>query len=202
VLREYGRYLTWLEGKHEVALEALERAAVLDPLDLNVRCARGYVHYNAGDLQRASAEFSDILAVEQDYAAAHYGLGETYLCLNRPDEAIAEFERAIQLAGRGTVIISLLAHAYGLTGRVGECKQLIAELEDRVAVGHGSELCVGSAYAGLDDRDKAFEWWDLGVRERDPQMIYLTGATLLDRYKSDHRFKDLLEKMGLGHFNR
>jgi tetratricopeptide (TPR) repeat protein len=201
-LLAYGRYLTWLEGNHEAALEAYERALVLNPLDMMGRCLRAYAHYNAGDLERAFAEFTDILAVEPNSALAHYGVGDTYLCSGRLDEAIPELKRAIELGGRASLYIGALARTYGLSGRVDECKQLIEELESRIATGSGAYLNTGIAHSGLGDLDTAFEWWNRGVRERDLQMIYLVHAPMVDPYRSDPRFKELLEKMGLGHFNR
>ena len=54
-------------------------------------------------------------------------------------------------------------------------------------------------YLGLGDVDKTFKWLEKALEERDGNMIYFTAPILFDPIRSDPRYKQLLEKMGLGH---
>jgi len=199
--RWHGFYLAWLEGEYAEAIEAYERAVKLNPLDLGLKCVLGYAHYVAGDLERALAEFEGVLKVDESFGVAHYGVGDVYAVLGRTDDAIARIERSLELTGRSAFSLGLLGHQYGIAGRVNETRQLIAELEDRVAQEGWCHQPIAAAYMGLGDQEKVFEWLDQGVREKDPLMIHLTGP-LFNSYRSDPRFQNILHRMGLGHFNK
>ncbi|MGD8360704.1 MAG: hypothetical protein PVJ04_04685 [Gemmatimonadota bacterium] len=121
--------------------------------------------------------------------------------LGRSDEAFEAFERGFELGGRAIYAVGALAWVYGSVGRVADAERVIAELEDRVAQGQGSELAIAWGWAGLGDRDRMYEWFERGIRERDAKMLYPSSAHQVDKYRSEPRFRALLEQMGLGHFN-
>jgi hypothetical protein len=50
-------------------------------------------------------------------------------------------------------------------------------------------------YAGLNDKDQAFEWLDKAYEERSFSMTLLKAEAVLDHLRSDPRFKDLLQRM-------
>jgi hypothetical protein len=52
-------------------------------------------------------------------------------------------------------------------------------------------------YAGLNDKDQAFEWLHRAYEARSFGMTQLKVETVLDSLRSDPRFKDLLKRMGL-----
>jgi serine/threonine-protein kinase len=201
VLTWYAWYLTWLEGSYEEAIGVYERARESNPLDLSVRALEAYSRHAAGDLEGALAGFQEILAAREDFALAHYCSGEILGHLGRSDEAFEAFERGFELGGRAIYAVGALAWVYGSVGRVADAERVIAELEDRVAQGQGSELAIAWGWAGLGNRDRMYEWFERGIRERDPKMLYLSSAHQVDKYRSEPRFRALLERMGLGHFN-
>jgi len=51
-------------------------------------------------------------------------------------------------------------------------------------------------YAGLGEKDKAFEWLNRGYEERACCLIWLKTDQTLKGWRSDPRFKELLKKMG------
>ncbi len=97
--------------------------------------------------------------------------------------------------------MALLSFLYGLDGKPEEARPLIAELEMRSANGHSADMWIAVGYAGLGDADTMFERLEQGYRNHDPVMAYLSRTHEFDAYRSDPRFKALLERMGLGHLN-
>ncbi len=54
---------------------------------------------------------------------------------------------------------------------------------------------MGDAYAGVGDVDRAIEWYERGLGERSPNMIYLKVDSAADTVRSDPRFQALLQQM-------
>ena len=51
-------------------------------------------------------------------------------------------------------------------------------------------------YAGLGDRDKAFEWLEKARKERSGFLPFLKVEPALDLLRGDSRFHDLLRRIG------
>ena len=52
-------------------------------------------------------------------------------------------------------------------------------------------------YAGLGEKDQAFQWLEKAYNERDEGLIYLNVAPAWDRLRSDPCFQDLVRRVGL-----
>ena len=53
-------------------------------------------------------------------------------------------------------------------------------------------------YAGLGQKDKAFEFLEKAYQERSPDLAYFTKADLrMDSLRSDRRFRDFTRRIGL-----
>ena len=57
---------------------------------------------------------------------------------------------------------------------------------------------IATIYAGLGDKDKAFDFLEKAYQERSPDIPYFLKADLrIDNLRSDQRFQDLLRRVGL-----
>jgi hypothetical protein len=52
-------------------------------------------------------------------------------------------------------------------------------------------------YAGLGDKDKAFEWLERGYEDRSIFLVAFNVDPAFDSLRSDPRFADLLRRMNL-----
>ena len=55
----------------------------------------------------------------------------------------------------------------------------------------------GEAYARLGDSDRAFFWLEKAYQEHDHEILYMKNAPDLDGLRSNHRFAELVRKVGL-----
>ncbi len=52
-------------------------------------------------------------------------------------------------------------------------------------------------FAGLGEKDKAFEWLQKAYEDRSAYLVYLNVEPIWDSLRSDPRFTDLLQRMRL-----
>ena len=69
--------------------------------------------------------------MDPNFAVAHYELGQALVQKHMYDEAIAEFQRAIELSGHSGAFDSNLAYAYAVSGRKEEAMKIVKDLEAR-----------------------------------------------------------------------
>ncbi len=193
--------LALLERRHDLALVELEEAERLDPLDLQVKTQIGYVHHFRHDPDRAIGQFEKVVALEPAFAFAHYALGDACTQRGQFDRAIAEFNRAIELAGRTVNHVGVLAYAYGRSGHRDLALEHLNELRARAAGSYVSPMWIALVHLGLGDLDSVFLFLNRAFEERDGSLILITAALEFDEIRDDARFKGLLDRMGLGYLS-
>ena len=172
-------------GRVSEALHRLEEARRLDPLSLDVRTFLVLVQTDAERYKDAIESSQWVLAQDPDYPYAQLWLGRALCLAGRTDEALRVLER-LNAEGRNPYV----AYLYAVTGRRDEAEAMVAKNSDTP---HRQMLI----YAGLGDKDRAFEaleravdqnWWRAATWMIRPEMAILRG---------DPRVADLRKKMGL-----
>ena len=116
----------------------------------------------------------------------------------RLPEAIAEFQRALELEKENPEIWSGLGHAYELSGNRTEAQSVLDHLKELSAYSYVAPFDFAVIYAGLGEKDQAMAWLNRAYTERSYYMaVYLTTDARLDGLRSDPRFTDLLGRVGL-----
>ncbi len=85
-------------------------------------------------------------------------MGRAYEQKGKLPEAIAEFQRALDLEKDNTEIWSALGHAYALSGNRAEAQKILDRLKDLSAHSYVAPYNVAVIYAGLGEKDEAFVW--------------------------------------------
>ena len=84
-----------------------------------------------------------------------------------------------------------------MTGKRAEAIAIIRELEDKYTRKEASGGHIAAVYAGLGDKDKAFEWLEKDFQVRNGRLAEIRWTIPLDPLRDDARFKDLLKRMNL-----
>ena len=124
-------------------------------------------------------------------------MGWGYLKQGRFPEAIAELEKAVQLAGRSNWSLCQLGHGYAISGKRPEALRIIKELEERYARGNATGLILAGVYAGLGEKDLAFTWLEKDLQARSVNLEVIRHRQAFEPLWSDARYRDLLRRMGL-----
>ena len=133
-------------GKYDSALVALDEALERDPDLLHAHYTRGLIFHAQGkEHEAALAAFEAVVAADDDDPLVRYYLGRTLAKLERGDEAVAEFERAIELDPNSVSAHYALAHQFRLQQRTEEWRRTLEKFDRLSRAGHEG---VSSSYQG------------------------------------------------------
>jgi tetratricopeptide (TPR) repeat protein len=90
-----------------------------------------------------------------------------------------------------------LGYAYASAGRTTEARSILNKLIAARQQHLVSPFMIALLYASLNQKDEAFAWLNKACDERDPQIIWFHLDPQLDSLHSDHRFTELIERLGI-----
>jgi tetratricopeptide (TPR) repeat protein len=121
-----------------------------------------------------------------------------YIGKGMNEEAIKEFEETLRSAKNHTLAKAALGYAYGATGNKDKAQNILREFEELFRQHQTSPYYIATIHAGLGDKDEAFAWLEKAYREHSRPLV--TGIKVnpaWDGLRSDPRFENLLQRMGL-----
>jgi TolB-like protein/Flp pilus assembly protein TadD len=190
----YGEYLT-LAGRFDEGLEEMKLATDRDPLSLIIIKDTGEIYYVARKYDQAMEYYRKALEMDPDFIIARRYLGMVYVQKREFSSAIAELQKARQLEDSPDSLAEL-GYTYALSGRRQEAQKALRDLRLMSERRYTSPRDYALIYAGLGDRDKAFEWLEKGYRER-AVMAELSVDPRWDNLRTDARFANLMKRVGL-----
>ena len=94
-------------------------------------------------------------------------------------------------------VLSLMAHEYAVSGDAASAREIEAQLEKMRSQRYVAALYIALIWTGLGDRNRAFHWLDQAYDEDCEYLVYLSTEPAADPLRSDPRFPQLLQKLGL-----
>jgi TolB-like protein len=190
----YAKYLAIINRRDEV-LEHRQIAARLDPVSpYAVQAVGGYFSVT-GHYPEAIAQFRNALALEPNFGLALQGLGVAYALDGKCEDAIEELQLANRWMGSPRRI-ALLGWVYGRCGRPEEARHILRDFLEQSQRGRFPALAIALVYIGLGEKDRAFEWLDKAIDQRDLDVT-LQWDSPYEVLRSDARFNRLLRRMKL-----
>ncbi len=156
----------------------------------------GMMIYRARQYDEAIEEYRKTVAMDPNYAPAHWYLGWAYLMRGMDEEAIVEVQRGLNLAPEDPTSRFSLAYAYAMVGRRAEALELLGALKE---VWERKRLLAGFValvHSALGEKEEAFAWLDNAYDTYDAVLFQLDDPAF-DSLRLDPRFDDLLRRMKL-----
>jgi Tfp pilus assembly protein PilF len=189
----YGLYLMY-RRRFDEAQQVLERARANDPLAASVNMNLGRLHLSAHRAEQAVPLLQSAIELSSHLPLAHEQLGHAYLQLHDWDAALVAFRRVAELSGpRGA---TRLAYALAVTGDRTAARKIVHDVSGRADAGAHS-FGLAMAYAGLGDRNSAFESLDRAYAERDAFLHTIAVMPAFEPLHADIRWSALVARIGL-----
>lgn len=190
----YAKYLA-LVGRTDQVLIQRRIAAELDPVSPYAVQAVGGYYSVMGRYDEAIEQFQGALALEPDFGLARQGLGVAYLLKGNHPDAISELQAANKHMP-GTRRMALLGYAYAVSGHTPEARRILAVFLEQNRREPFPALAIAQIYIGLGEKDRAFEWLQKAIEQRDLDTTLLWDS-FYQGLRSDPRFQLLLRNMKL-----
>ena len=190
----YADYLTKM-GRYDEAIAEASRARDLDPISASSFTSLGRVFYRARRYDKAIAACRKARELDPNYANALWWMTLSYEKNHNFSEAVATARTAVSLSD-SPIYKAVLAHASVLAGDRTSAIKTLDELKSVSKQRYVSPMDIATIYAGLGDRDAAFEWLEHGYRERTMRIQELPDPTF-DSLRTDPRYRDLMGRLGL-----
>ena len=196
VRHEHAHYLMAMGRLAESEAES-KRAVELDPVGDGLNSCLCWHSFAARDYDEAVRLAAKFLKSEPDDPWERTILGWTYEQKRMPEQAVAEFKRAVEATKGDPFFLAPLGHAYALVGNRREAEKVLQTLSDRAKKSYVSPFDLALIYTALGEKDKAFALLDKAVAEHSTFLVYSKWEPRLDPLRSDPRFQDLLRRIGL-----
>jgi serine/threonine protein kinase/tetratricopeptide (TPR) repeat protein len=198
----YGYFLSVVREDWEKAFFHLNQALEIDPLNLMLRSNLPYFYWISGKKDKAFAEIQEVLRLAPNFALAYYFLGTFYIEERMYDRAIEEFEKSLSLIGETPMLKGLLGCAYALAGRKEKARQFLGELKELSKTKYVSPYNIAQIHAGMEEIDQVFEYLEKSYEDGVKDLLEIKYDPCFMPIRSDPRFAELLEKIGLGRKNK
>ncbi|MGB2592870.1 MAG: winged helix-turn-helix domain-containing protein [Candidatus Acidiferrum sp.] len=180
--------------------DALAEIAKIDQLDYGFSSAgaESEAYYALQDYPALIEASRRALLLDPKDSRQHYFLGVGYEGTGELQQAISEFQRAVQLSDRSLGPAVALAHAYSAAGKKAEAEKLLRDLEREAKHTSASPYTMATIYAGLGENDKAFDLLEKAYSEKSLDFVFpLQSDLLLDSLRADPRFQIMLRRISL-----
>ena len=191
----YSSYLVAVERFDEAIAEA-KRTEELEPLSFVASSHLGWIYYLSGQNDKAIEQCKKILELDPSSFPARRYLGLAYEAKGMYPEAIAEFQTGVKLSG-SPLMLALLGHAYAVSGKTAEAKQVLNDLQQLQGQRYVSPYTVAAIHAGLGDQEQAFKWLETAVEERDIWLMNLKVDPVFAKLRTHRQFTDILARIRL-----
>jgi TolB-like protein/DNA-binding winged helix-turn-helix (wHTH) protein/Tfp pilus assembly protein PilF len=184
-------------GSLPQALSEMRLSQRLDPLSPVLMTSTGWVFLRGRLPDQALAECQKALDLDPKFVRGHLCLGEAYEEKHDLDRAASEFLTGKILGGDTPEVIDALKKATSRFGYAGYFRERLVQLVEKSKTSYVSPSDLANICVRLGDKEQALKWLDLAYEEHSPYLANLQIEPRLDPLRSDPRFQELVQHLGL-----
>jgi DNA-binding winged helix-turn-helix (wHTH) protein/TolB-like protein/Tfp pilus assembly protein PilF len=190
----YAEYLGMMGRMRESEAE-FDRARSLDPLSAAIPADEAKIFWFDHQYEKSVAFARQSLTLDPRFTLAHLMLGASRVGLGDCSGAMAEV-RPPGVVDDSDMVLAVQIFVDQRCGFHAEAQTALARLTGEGRV-EGAPFLVAAGYAAVGDRDRAQEWLERALAERDVGIVSLRSNPAFDGIRSGERFQQLLTRLGL-----
>jgi len=200
--KHYGLFLSSRE-RFDQALAEGKKALELDPLSVAVNFVVSWTYLYVDRFDDALGLVRLMRELDANAPQSYWLEGNLLVANGKYEGAVEAFQKSLTL-GVNQMALSMLGCAYGLAGRSDEALEILAQLFEMREQQYAAAFNIARVYAGLGDKDNAFEWLEKAVEERNAELVHLkrlveagAGVYFGKNFSADPRYHRILRRAGL-----
>ncbi|MEO8041206.1 MAG: protein kinase [Acidobacteriota bacterium] len=187
----YSNYLV-AQGKLDEGIAEIKLAEELDPVSPRAILMTSWVLYQCRRFDEAVASARKANEMQPDFPQGLLHLGNGLTGARRYEEAVAVLRNSSELWGESGMPRYMLAHARAESGNMESARKILDKMLQTADKKHVKAYFVAMCYVAVRDYDKAFEWFEKAVEERNEWLIWFGTEPKLDPIRHDPRYKKIL----------
>jgi TolB-like protein/Flp pilus assembly protein TadD/predicted Ser/Thr protein kinase len=190
-VRHFFAHLLLWSGRGGQSARECGRALELDPFNPDLVSCLGFHYLLAGDQDKALEATRQALAFDPKHGWALMTLGWIYEQKGKFQEALSAFRKSWD----GTLKTASIAHVFARSGNRPTAEKVLGELLAESKRKYISPYDIAVIYAGLDDKERAFEWLNTAYEEHSGFLLFVSSDPRFKPLRPDPPFQDLLRRM-------
>lgn len=184
-----------LLGRMEEAREQIEIAHNMDPLSSIILEGKGLLALLCRDYDLALAYYRDTLELDASFYRAYSAMGRAYIQKGDYDTAVTMLEKGRSLAGGLTSILSALAQAHALAGRIAEARKILADLREMAKKRYVPSTAFALIHLCLGENSLALKWLEKACRQHELSICVVKTHPAYDALRGDPCFDALVARI-------
>lgn len=196
VAHRYLAHVLSQAGRHDEAQAIIRRARGLDPFYAMNHAMSSQFAFQARDYPAAVQHARQAIVVDPGFWIGHVMLGQAEEQLGRLDLAFEAFQDAARLSSGNTKTLAFRGHVLARLRRTAEARDILRTLASLSAERYVPPYTIALVEAGLGERNAAMASLERALEARDVHLVFLPVDPKWDAYRSDARFKAIVERCG------
>ena len=180
--------------RHEKAMTEIRRAIELEPLILRNNAVEGQILFFAGRYDESLDRLRKTLDLDPNFWLAQLFISRVFTEKGMHAEAVEAAQKAGAISGNSQSI-AYRAYALARSGRQAEARALLDELLKLSAANYVPPYNLAVVYNGLGETEKALDYLEKGLTEKDGRMIFLAVEPMWNNLRAEPRFSALTGRM-------
>jgi Tfp pilus assembly protein PilF len=143
------------------------------------------------------AQSQKTLALDQTFIPAHDLLARAWSQQGAHSQALAEFQKALDVSGGDTNQLAAQGYGFAAAGQEAAARKVFDELKQRAQQTYVQPLWIATVQVAMGQKDQSLDSLQTAFDDRSPGLVFMKVDPVFDGLHGDARFAALLKRMGL-----
>ena len=180
-----------VEGRYKAALQHVNAALELDPLQPRLSNFKGVILWTLGRYDEALEAFNEVIKLSPEYPGAYRRVAGVLLAMDEGQQGLAAAHKELDEGYR----LTALAEVHNHLGNTAESDAALQALIDKHSEHMAAQIAEAYGYQGKIE--ETFMWLQRGYESRDPGTVTVLAIGQYQILHDDPRWLALLEKIQL-----